>query len=58
MAHLSRTPRAGGFLLAIALIAGVFVGITRGEASMGFLWGLGIGLAGLALVWLIDRRRG
>ena len=51
------TPMSGGFILAIALVVGVFVGMARGEASMGFLWGLGVGLAGLLLVWLIDRRR-
>ncbi len=48
---------AGGFILAIALIVGVFVGMTRGEASMGFVAGLGVGLAGLLIIWLVDRRR-
>lgn len=51
------TPMSGGIILALALIVGVFVGMARGEASIGFLWGLGIGLAGLLAVWLIDRRR-
>ena len=51
------TPMAGGFLLAFALIVGVVVGMAKGEASLGFLWGLGVGVAGLLLVWLIDRRR-
>jgi hypothetical protein len=58
MANASRTPMAGGFILAIALIVGVFVGMTKGEASMGFVAGLGVGLAGLLIVWLVDRRRG
>jgi hypothetical protein len=49
---------AGGFLLAIALIVGVIAGMAKGEASMGFVWGLGAGLAMLLLVWLLDRRRG
>ncbi len=53
----SRTPMAGGFLLAIALIVGVFVGMIKGEASFGFVAGLGVGLALLLIVWLIDRRR-
>ncbi|WP_137864973.1 MULTISPECIES: hypothetical protein [unclassified Sphingomonas] len=53
----SKTPMAGGFLLALSLIIGVFAGIARGEASFGFVIGLGIGVALLALVWLIDRIR-
>ena len=58
MANPSRTPMAGGFILAIALIAGVIIGMARGEASMGFVGGLAVGLAGLLIVWLVDRRRG
>lgn len=53
----SKTPVAGGFLLALSLIVGVFVGIARGEASLGFVIGLGVGVALLAGVWLIDRIR-
>jgi len=53
----SKTPVAGGFLLALSLIVGVFVGIARGEASFGFVIGLGVGVALLAGVWLIDRIR-
>lgn len=50
-------PMAGGFILAFALIVGVIIGMARGEASLGFVSGLGVGIAGLLLVWLIDRRR-
>lgn len=53
----SKTPVAGGFLLALSLIIGVFAGIVRGEASFGFVVGLGVGLALLIAVWLIDRMR-
>jgi hypothetical protein len=53
----SKTPMAGGFLFAICLIIGVFVGIARGEASFGFVIGLGVGLALLLAVWLVDRIR-
>ncbi|MBN8812453.1 MULTISPECIES: hypothetical protein [Sphingomonas] len=53
----SKTPMAGGFLLALSLIVGVFAGIARGEASFGFLIGLGVGIALLILVWLADRMR-
>lgn len=58
MANEPRNPMAGGFILAVALLVGVFVGISKGQASIGFLWGLGVGVAGLVLVWLLDRRRG
>ena len=58
MANASRTPMAGGFLLAIALIVGVIAGAAKGEPSLGFVIGLGVGLAGLLAVWLMDRRRG
>lgn len=51
-----RTPIAGGFLLALSLIVGVVVGISQGQASIGFLAGLGVGLALLLMVWLVDRR--
>lgn len=57
MANAPRTPMAGGFILAIALIAGVVIGMAKGEASMGFIGGLAVGLAGLLIVWLMDRRR-
>ena len=53
----SKTPMAGGFLLALSLIVGVFAGIARGEASCGFVVGLGVGIALLIAVWLVDRMR-
>ena len=51
-----RPTRAGGFLLALSLLVGVIAGALLGQPSIGFLAGLGIGLAALALLWLIDRR--
>jgi hypothetical protein len=48
---------AGGFLLAVSLLAGTVLGASRGQASIGFVAGLGMGLALLLLVWLIDRAR-
>ncbi|WP_165357420.1 hypothetical protein [Sphingosinicella sp. CPCC 101087] len=51
-----RLPRAGGALLAGAILIGVLVGAVVGEPSIGFLAGLGVGLALMVLVWLIDRR--
>ena len=53
----SRTPMAGGFLLAVSLLVGTVLGAGRGQASIGFVAGLGVGLALLAAVWLIDRIR-
>jgi UDP-N-acetylmuramyl pentapeptide phosphotransferase/UDP-N-acetylglucosamine-1-phosphate transferase len=53
----SRTPIAGGFLLALSLIVGSVLGAGQGQASIGFVAGLGVGLALLLLVWLIDRLR-
>ena len=53
----SRTPLAGGSLLALSLLVGAVVGIARGQASLGVVVGLAVGLALLGLVWLIDRRK-
>lgn len=52
-----QSPRSGGILLAFAILAGAVVGIVKGQASIGVLAGLGVGIALLVLVWLIDRRR-
>lgn len=52
-----RTGMAGGSLLAFSLIAGVVIGTIYREPSIGFLVGLGIGIALLLLVWALDRRR-
>jgi uncharacterized membrane protein (UPF0136 family) len=48
---------AGGFLLAVSLLAGTIIGAGQGEASIGFVAGLGVGLVLLLAVWLIDRAR-
>lgn len=58
MAHpQSGFPRAGGFLLAVSILAGPIVGAQFGEASLGFVAGLGVGMLLLLLVWLGDRAR-
>ncbi|MGZ8312148.1 MAG: hypothetical protein ACXWUP_02490 [Allosphingosinicella sp.] len=49
--------RAGGALLAAAVLTGVVVGAFYHEPSLGFLGGLAAGLLLLAAVWLLDRRR-
>jgi hypothetical protein len=53
----SRTPIAGGFMLAIAPIVGTVIGAAMGQASLGFVAGVGVGLAFVAGVWLVDRAR-
>lgn len=52
----SKTPMAGGFILASSVLVGALVGATQGQSTLGFLAGLGIGLAALLIVWLRDRR--
>lgn len=53
----SRTPMAGGFLLALSLVVGTVAGAGQGQASIGFVAGLGVGLILLLAIWLIDRVR-
>ena len=52
----TKSPRAGGALLAAAILIGVLAGSVAGESSIGFLAGLAIGLVLMGGVWLIDRR--
>ena len=51
----SNVPRAGGALLAAALLVGVLGGTLAGQPSIGFLAGLAAGLVLVLAVWLIDR---
>jgi hypothetical protein len=57
MAPAPRFPRAGGALFAASILIGAVAGVLLRQPSIGFLAGLGAGLALLALVWLFDRRR-
>jgi len=52
-----KAPIAGGALLALSLVAGSVIGVLKGQPSIGFLAGLGVGLALLLIVALIDRIR-
>lgn len=52
-----KTPMAGGCLLSLAIMIGVVVGFTQGQASLGFVIGLGVGLVLAVAIWLVDRRR-
>lgn len=58
MAHPQQGfPRAGGFLLALSILLGPVIGALFGQASLGFLAGLAIGVLLLLVVWLKDRAR-
>jgi hypothetical protein len=48
------TTLAGGCLVAICVIAGVVWGAYEHQPSIGFLAGLGVGLALSLLLWLFD----
>jgi hypothetical protein len=53
----TKTPRSGGFLLAISLLLGFGIGTSQGQASLGTVIGFAVGMVLLAVVWLVDRRR-
>ncbi|QPQ56271.1 hypothetical protein IC614_06365 [Allosphingosinicella flava] len=53
----STQPRSAGVFLALAMVAGAVIGTFAGEPSLGFLIGLGTGIAVTLALWLIDRRR-
>ena len=53
----TRPSSAGGFLVAIGVVAGFVVGTRMGQPSAGFLIGLGLGVALALAVWLRDRSR-
>jgi predicted acyltransferase len=52
-----RKPLAGGCLLTASILVGFLAGAYVRQPSIGFLAGLGAGLALLGLVWLLDRRK-
>lgn len=49
-----KTSIAGGCLIPLAILGGVIWGAGAHQLSLGFLAGLGIGLALAILVWLFD----
>lgn len=51
-------PIAGGALLAICLIIGTMIGVAKQQPTIGFLIGMGVGIALAIIVALIDRARG
>lgn len=50
-------PRGGGFLIAIAVLAGVLIGGFANQPSIGLLAGLAIGTVAALIVWWRDRAR-
>ncbi|MBX3562572.1 MAG: hypothetical protein KF780_12270 [Sphingomonas sp.] len=57
MSTSDKTPRAGGALIAAAILVGAVVGIIYRQASLGVVAGLAAGIALALLVWLVDKRR-
>lgn len=53
----SRSPAAGGVLIAIGAIGGAIVGMFLGEPSKGFLIGTGAGIGMAIAIWLLDLRQ-
>ncbi|WP_337848396.1 hypothetical protein [Sphingomonas sp.] len=47
-------PIAGGALLALSLILGAIIGVRYGQASLGFVIGLGVGTGLVLLIALVD----
>ena len=50
-------PKAGGFLLSAAILAGLVVGVLAGNPVAGTLIGTAAGIVAALLVWALDRRR-
>ena len=53
----SRSPVAGGFIIAVAVLAGSLIGAFKGQPTIGFLIGFGIGAVAAGAIWLIGRGR-
>ncbi len=53
----SKTPAAGGLLIAVGLTVGGILGMTRGNALLWLLIGALVGIAAATAIWLVDRRR-
>ena len=52
----SRSPAAGGVLIAIGAIVGAATGLFTGQSSRDLLIGLGLGVIAALLIWLRERR--
>jgi hypothetical protein len=52
-----QTTRAGGFLLAAAILGGTILGVAMGEPSKGMIAGAIGGVLVALMIWQSDRRR-
>lgn len=52
-----KSTRAGGAIMAAAIIGGVIAGTILGQPSLGFLAGTALGAVIALLLWLRDRRQ-
>ena len=53
----SRSPAAGGFLIALGAMGGATIGLlVTGQATRDFLIGTGLGIVLAIVIWLRDRR--
>lgn len=50
-------PQAGGFIIAVAIMAGTIIGGLKNQPSIGLLAGLGLGVLIAVAIWLRDRAR-
>ena len=53
----SKNPVAGGFFMALGLLVGTIVGVSRGQTSLFMIAGLLIGSAIALTIWLVDRSK-
>lgn len=54
---MDKPPSAGGALIALGAIVGAAIGFLMGEATPGFLIGLGAGIAASLAIWWGGTRR-
>lgn len=52
-----RSPLAGGFILAIASVAGAITGAYQDQPTIGLLIGFGFGVVVSLAIWLLGRGR-
>jgi hypothetical protein len=50
-------PQAGGFLIAVCIVAGTFIGGFANQPTIGLLGGFAAGVVLALLVWWRDRAR-
>lgn len=48
-------PRAGGFIIAVSIMAGTLIGGFLNQPTIGLLTGFALGVLAALLVWWLDR---